>query len=346
MRRDEKSRDKKFKNSVFTEFESIDEMNEFLTKGKSEEGIKYGEEKLLVMTKDEYCVMKMKEKGIDTSKAKRGGGFERTSKPGSAPLSRPGKFNAFVEMEREAAGLPPSEEVHAENKPGKGSSSSKQADKAPKVKRSDPLEFVFNDAQLVTRPDETVEPDSVVFPERSVIAFEGAGEGGHWKELKYSLLEVAPTSFVEYPQGATSGAAGFKDTLPDDKYDEIVAKNIEIAGKPLTFSRVDEERAKQFYVDRANFRAKVLIDQRENPEQGFGNGRGGRGGARGGRGGRGGSSRGGGRGGRGGGRGGSSRNGGSDNRGGEKRKRNDHNDEQGSKGGGSVPSLAKKPKAE
>lgn len=327
MRREDKKPPKAFKGSVFVEFALLDEMNAFLEKAKAEEGaVKFGDHPLLVMSKDEYCQMKMKEKGIDPSSARRGPPAGKSSGAKSAPMSRPGKFNAFVEMEREAKGLPSSEEARAQQIGGY----SGKRDPKPKAQRSDPLEFTFQDKQLTTRPDETVDPDEVAFPAQSVIAFEGAGDNGHWKELKEQLLLVAPTSFVEFGQGATAGAAGFKETLTDDQYNEIVGKAIQVGGKPITWSRVDEERAKQFYVDRANFRAKYLIDQREQggngPSRGGFGGRGGRGGRGGGRGGRGG------------------RGGGRDHgaRGGEKRKRNADEDVAGTKAGGSAPTLSSK----
>ncbi|CAO1628683.1 unnamed protein product [Sympodiomycopsis kandeliae] len=327
MRREDK-KPRTFKGSVFVEFAVLDEMNKFLEKAKAEP-VKYQDQELLVMTKDEYCQMKMKEKGIDPSTVRKPTpASERSSN--YAPISRPGKFNAFIEMEREAKGLPSSEEARAQMAQSGGGSSDRKREPKPKAKRSDPLQFQFQDATLTTRPDETVDPDTVLFPASSVISFTGAGSEGHWKELKDELLKVAPTSFVEFGQGATEGAAGFKETLTDDQYNTIVSKEIKVGGQPITWSRVDEERAKQFYVDRANFRAKYLIDQREAGPQRFGGGRGG-----GGFGGRGGGR--GGRGGRGGGRGG-----GGGFRNGEKRKRNVDDDESGTKAGGSAPTLASK----
>lgn len=232
MRREELARPKKFKGSVFVEFASMDEATKFLSKGKTDEGIKFGEAPLLVMSKDEYCQMKMKEKGIDPqAQAKR-------APSGKVPLSRPGKFNAFTELAREEQGLPSSDEVRAQNAAAKSAPGEK---KSAKPKRSDPLTFEFNDKMLVTREDETVDPATVEFPERSVIAFEGAGENGNWRELKESLLQVAPTSFVEFPAGATSGAAGFKSTLSDEDFDTIVAKDLKIGDKPLKWSRVEGE---------------------------------------------------------------------------------------------------------
>lgn len=328
MRRDEKASPKTFKGSVFVEFASMDDVQKILKRVQDGEQIRYksaNAEPLQIMSKDDYCQMKMKEKGIDPSTALRGGGKTK----GINPINRPGKFNAFEEMEKERQGSHASQSVKCKE--------------PSKPKRSDPLKFEFNGKTLVTREDGTVDPGAVEFPEKSVIAFSNAGEGGNWKDLKERLFEIAETSFVDFPVGATSGAAGFKQTLSDEQFESIINSTIEVAGKPVTWSRVEEERAKQFYLDRVNFRAKFLLDQREQGVSGadrlqsFG-GRG-RGGGRGGKPGRGR------------GRGGFQNGGGhhhSDNIRGQKRKRNIDEDLSGTKGGGEAPSLssAKKVKAD
>jgi len=299
MRRDQSVKGKKapFKGSVFVEFVEFDEMNAFLAKSNSEnveERPKFTKEQLKVMTKEDYCNMKMVEKGIDPKTVQRGvagGSGGKSSGPGNKNI----RFNAFKELEREARGLPSAFNETKETEKKSKAEEAEDRRKRAHENRSKPYEFDFNDAKVTTNPDGTIVESTLKFPERSVLAFKGAGEGGNWKDLKETLISIHPTSFVEFPQGAIEGAVGFKTTLEDGKMAEIVSRAITVGGKAVEWSRVDEDRARKFYLDRANFRAKHLIDQREEREaEGGSHFSGGRGGGRGGRG------RGGGRGGRGG----------------------------------------------
>ncbi|WFD23724.1 hypothetical protein MEQU1_002418 [Malassezia equina] len=256
MRR-ENERPRAFKHSVFVEFASADEMQSFLERAKAEEpeqdgghAIPYTDgTKLLVMSKPAYVSMKMKEKGIDPSQ--------------NPPPSKSGrKFNAFREMERERQG-------------GSGT--------APAHSRSEPLEFEYNGYKLTTRADGTVDAEQVSFPAQSVLRFTEAASGGSWKDLKDTLTTLHPTSFVEFPADATEGVVGFREPVSDEKLAQIQEHGITVGGKPVQWARVDEDKARAFYVERANFRASFLLDRRETERQAPR--RGGRGGHRGGRGG-------------------------------------------------------------
>ena len=267
MRRDQsvKGRKAPFKGSVFVEFTDFEQMKEFLAKGNLEDAEhrpKFQEQDLKIMSKEDYCNMKIAEKGIDSSRLQRGGAGGSSSKPNAGP---PGKgsarFNAFREMEREARGLP---SALSEEKPKAEGASERKA--RAKENRSKPLEFEFNKVKLSTNPDGTIVESMLTFPEKSVLAFKGAGEGGNWRDLKETLLSIHPTSFVEFPNGAVEGAVGFSSTLEEDKLAEIVNRAITVGGQVVEWSRVDEDRARKFYLDRANFRANFLIDQREAQE--------------------------------------------------------------------------------
>lgn len=270
MRRDQNVKAKKppFKGSVFVEFVNFEELKAFISKGQSEneeERPKYGETTLKIMSKDDYCKMKMQEKGIDPSTAHRSGKQSANAKSI--------RFNAFKEMEREARGLPSALSGEVSSKKPAKAEKVDPAERAKQAKenRSKPLEFDFNGIKVTTKPDGTLEEEGLVFPEKSVLAFTGAGEGGNWKDLKETLMSIHPTAFVEFPQGAVEGAVGFKSTLSDDSLAEIISRNIMVGGKEVTWNRVDEERARKFYMDRGNFRAKYLLDLREEREAGGGN---------------------------------------------------------------------------
>ncbi|WFD31790.1 hypothetical protein MSPP1_002829 [Malassezia sp. CBS 17886] len=266
MRR-ENDKSRKFKNSVFVEFAETPTLNAFLEQAKGDEpvedgghGVQYKDTKLQVMSKPAYMAMKIKEKGIDPN-ADRG-----------ARGKGPRKFNAFRELEREKT----------------------QGTGAPASTRSDPLEFEYNGTTLATLPDGSVDAENVTFPPDSVLRFTGASSGGSWKDLKDTLTTMHPTSFVEFPADAEEGVVGFRESVSDEKLDEIKKKGITVGGAEVAWERVDEAKAKDFYVDRAKYRASYLLDRREaernTPSRGRGRGRGGRGGRGHGRGGRGGRS--------------------------------------------------------
>lgn len=258
MRR-ENEKPRKFKNSVFVEFADVSEKDALLEKAKAVEpeedggnGVQYKDVKLQIMSKPAYVEMKMKEKGIDPNDNK-------PSKGGR-------KFNAFREMERERH----------------------NASDVPKSTRSDPLEFEYNGQMLCTKPDGTVDADKVAFPAQSVLRFTNAAQGGSWKDLKDTLTTLHPTSFVDFPADAVEGVVGFREPVSDDKLREIQDKSITVGGSAVSWERVNEDKARDFYVERANFRASFLLDRREADRHAprRGNRGGHRGGSRGGRGGR------------------------------------------------------------
>lgn len=258
MRR-ENEKPRRFKNSVFVEFADATEKDALLEKAKAVEpvedggsGVQYKDMKLQIMSKPAYVEMKMKEKGIDPNDNK-------PSKGGR-------KFNAFREMERERHG----------------------ASDEPKSTRSDPLEFEYNGQLLCTKPDGTVDAEKVTFPAQSVLRFTNAAQGGSWKDLKDTLTTLHPTSFVDFPADAVEGVVGFRESVSDDKLREIQDKGITVGGSAVSWERVNEDKARDFYVERANFRASFLLDRREAdrhaPRRGHRSHA--RGGSRGGRGGR------------------------------------------------------------
>lgn len=276
MRRDMNVKEKKkpFKGSVFVEFVHFEEMKSFVEKGESEnveERPQFQGQELKVMSKDAYCQMKVTEKGLDPSSVQRGhtGGASTSTTQDSRGQQRTVRFNAFRELEREARGLPTllDEDPLAAKVPKKSrAEEAEERKKQAKENRSKPLDFEFNNVKLSTNPEGTIIESMLTFPEKSVLSFKGAGEGGNWRDLKETLLSIHPTSFVEFPNGAVEGAVGFKSTLDDEKLAEIVNRGITVGGQVVEWKREGEERARKFYLDRANFRAKFLIDQREESE--------------------------------------------------------------------------------
>ena len=247
MRR-ENEKPRKFKNSVFVEFAEPAELDAFMAKARSVDpledggrGIEYNGKPLDVMSKPAYVAMKMKEKGIDPST--------------NTPSKGPRKFNAFRELEREKHTGGGARDAPA------GSS------------RAEPLEFEYNGKMLTTTPDGSIDAAEVTYPADSVLRFTNAAAGGSWKDLKDTLSTMHPTSFVEFPDGAVEGVVGFKEPVSDEKLAEIRDKAITVGGQAVAWERLADAQAKDFYVERAKFRAAFLLDRREQER----NQRGGRG---------------------------------------------------------------------
>ncbi|TFK73087.1 hypothetical protein BDN72DRAFT_855091 [Pluteus cervinus] len=254
MRRDEA---KKFKGSVFAEFTDIDTVEAFL---KAEPKPSWEGKDLLIMTKEAYCEMKIKEKGL-TGKA---------AVKGKDAVARRG-FNAFRDND---------------GKPGKGESSKKEVF----------LEFMGT--KLRIHEDEegkgTVKEEEVPFVKGATLKFEGCGGDVSWNEIKDPIkakYERAP--FIKYSRGDNHGLVGFHKSLGEEDINFVKEKIPTINSKPVTWTLPEEAEEKAFQIERAQTAAKSALSQNQGSSQrGF---RGGRGGGRGGNRGRGG--RGGGRGG-------------------------------------------------
>ncbi|KDQ11241.1 hypothetical protein BOTBODRAFT_35542 [Botryobasidium botryosum FD-172 SS1] len=263
---------KKFKGSVFCEFQHEEYAKAFLDQvpAPSFNGVK-----LLIMSKKDYCEMKIREKGLDPSTLKLEEAYTPAEYRG---------FNAFKQKalaEKKEKGL---------------------EDETKKL--SGDLYFDYGKTRIKIQPDGTVDEKDAKWEPRSALKYTGAGEGQNlpswnWAEVKRPLKDhFARLPYVKVA-GGDSGFLGFSRTINDDDVELVKSKLPEIAGKEVTWSRPSEEEERKFQLERIAELAKQTIEKSNKP------GRGGKAGGRGG--GRGaGASGGRGRGGRGGGRGGRS----------------------------------------
>ncbi|KAL0060899.1 hypothetical protein AAF712_012292 [Marasmius tenuissimus] len=284
MRRDE---DKKFKNSVFVEFTEPSGVQAFLS---ADPKPTFDGKELLTMSKEDYCEMKIKEKGL-TGKA--------ADRKRDTFNSRRG-FNAFTIPQKDGGLAPEGAAPAADGKP----------------KREVYMEY-FGKKLLISKDNHgngTVKEEDIPFVKGSTLKFEGVGENFSWNDIKNPIRELFEnkTPYIEYNRGDNHGLVGFHATLSEEDIEKVKNAVKTINGNEITWSQIPEDEEKAFMVKRAQSGARHALRQAE--ERGdSGNFRGGRGGGRGGRGGRG-AARGGGRdarGGRGrGGRGGGGRGGG------------------------------------
>ncbi|KAJ7098185.1 hypothetical protein B0H15DRAFT_824526 [Mycena belliarum] len=339
MRRD---MDKKFKSSVFAEFTSHATTVAFLATSPPPA---FEGSSLLVMSKEDYCAMKIKEKGL-TGKA-------ADTRKSLYSVGR--KFDAFREM---ASGKKPA---------GKGAAEKEEEKEVF-------LEFMGSTIPIQRGEDGvgSVNEADIPLVKGATMRFEGVDTEAKviFNDIKAPLKEkFGRPPFIKHSTGASAGLVGFHKALTEEEIQFVKATVPKLGDREVVWDLAGEDEEKQFQIERAQGAARAAL------EQAMGSGGRGRGGARGGRGGRGGGGgrggrdrdggrgRGGGRGhggrgGRGGGRGrgggdrgegrGSAENGGDDAATGEKRKRAvepDGGPDVGVRGKGAPPIVASAKKA-
>ncbi|KAJ2921280.1 hypothetical protein H1R20_g15815, partial [Candolleomyces eurysporus] len=257
MRRDE---NKKFKASVFAEFADFETVDKFL---KAEPKPTFEGKELLIMSKVDYCDMKIKEKGL-TGKA----AVHRRE-----ILAKGRGFDAFKEM-----------------KSG--------ADK-PKQHNEAILEYIGN--RITIRRDYegngSVDPEDVPFVRGATLRFDGCGGDCTWSDVKDPLKEKfdGRPPYIKYSRGDDFGLVGFHKALTEEEISSVKELVKKVNEKEVTWSLPSEDDEKAFQIERAQVAAKSAFIQLDKTtgKGSHGTGRGGRGG-RGSRGGRGGGGRGGG----------------------------------------------------
>ncbi|TFK29163.1 hypothetical protein FA15DRAFT_664482 [Coprinopsis marcescibilis] len=257
MRRDEH---KKFKNSVFAEFEDFETVDKFL---KADPKPTFDGKELLVMTKNDYCEMKIKEKGL-TGKA---------ASHRREVLAKGRGFDAF-----------------RENDKGKGK----------EEEREILLEYIGN--RIPVKKDSegngTVDENDVPYVKGATLRFEGCGGDCSWAEIKDPIKEIfdGKAPYIKFQRGDNFGLVGFHKALTEEEVTKVQEAIKTINKNAVTWTVPAEDDEKKFQIERAQVAARTALAQMGNKDRGGRGGRGGRGrgGGRGGRGGRGGG-RGGGR---------------------------------------------------
>ncbi|KAL4077429.1 hypothetical protein J3A83DRAFT_4087792 [Scleroderma citrinum] len=245
---------KEFKGSVFVEFTDASSVDAFLN---ADPKPSWNGEELLIMTKEAYCDMKIKEKGL-TGKA---------AEIRKEKINRKG-FNAFREMEN-----------------GSRAKSNGRTKEKPEVY----LEFMGSKIRVYDEDGVGhVKEEDVPFVKGATLKFMGCGGDANFTEMKAPLRErFTRVPYIQFTKGDDYGLVGFDKVLTDDEIayvrdnlKTVNSKEVEWIipdGMLLLSLFPEEERA--FQIDRADFAARSALSRsqiRKGPSS-----RGGRGGGRG-----------------------------------------------------------------
>ncbi|KAF8636079.1 hypothetical protein AX17_003786 [Amanita inopinata Kibby_2008] len=261
MRRDQ---DKKFKGSVFTEFSDFTSVDKFLN---CDPKPSWDGSELLIMSKEAYCNMKIKEKGLKGKAAE-------TRKE----IMNNRGFNAFRMVQ------------------GKGSSSSSSSFNSKGSEKEVYLDFLGHKIRIYK--DEsgngTIKEEDVPLVRGATLRFDGGGETITWADIKDPLKQKfdGKAPFIQYTPGKDYAFVGFHKVLSEDDIALVKETVKTLNSREVNWSNPDEESEKAFLVERAKTAARSAFyhadhgQQRSSRGGGRGRGRGGRGGRGGGRGGR------------------------------------------------------------
>ncbi|CAE6534780.1 unnamed protein product [Rhizoctonia solani] len=238
MRRTEQ---KVFKNSVFVEFDDFSSVTSFL---EADPKPAFEGTELVTMSKEAYCTMKIKEKGLD--------------KKGVTPRTHSGTGGAGGRKQFDAFQQPGGEKK-----------------KEVVVVKFQGKEYTLDGEGKVKIPIEEFE-----FEKGSAIKFVGAGSGDpKFGEIKNPLKEkFTPLPFIKMDKGATEGIFGFGKTLSEEDIAFLKEKVPTIGGGEVTWEPLSEEDERAFHYWRLQDQAKrahgdaQTSNQKGNPKGGrFGN---------------------------------------------------------------------------
>ncbi|QRV99428.1 La domain-containing protein [Ceratobasidium sp. AG-Ba] len=212
---------------------------------------------LLTMSKEAYCTMKIKEKGLDKK-----GITPRTHSGTGGPGGRR-QFDAF----------------QADN----GVVPKKKGEKAPVT-----FTFFGKTYTVTGEGNVDIKIEEFEYPKGAAMKFTGAGDGEtKFGELKTPLKErFNPLPFIKMEKGKPDGIFGFDATLSEEDIAFLREKVPAICGGDVTWELLADEAEREFQYWRLQDRAKRALVDSQAPKDSR-SGRGGKGG-RGGRGGRGG----------------------------------------------------------
>ncbi|CAE6360046.1 unnamed protein product, partial [Rhizoctonia solani] len=234
-------------NSVFVEFDDFSSVKAFL---EADPKPTFEGTELLTMSKEAYCTMKIKEKGLDKK------GVTPRTHSGTGGAGGRKQFDAFRQ------------------------SNAGKKEKEATVVKFQGKEYALDGEGKVKAPIEEFE-----FAKGSAIKFVGAGsEDPKFGEIKNPLKEkFTPLPFIKMDKGATEGVFGFGSTLSEEDVAFLKEKVPKIGGGDVTWEPLSEEDERKFHYWRLQDQAKrAHLDAQSSNYKGTQ--KGGRGGSSGGRG--------------------------------------------------------------
>ncbi|KAG9092008.1 hypothetical protein FRC06_000293, partial [Ceratobasidium sp. 370] len=248
---------KVFKNSVFVEFSTFDSVKRFL---EADPKPTFDGTELVTMSKEAYCAMKIKEKGLD--------------KKGITPRTHSGSGGAGGRRQFDAFQL--KDGVIPEDK--------KKPEKAPVTVKFHGKTYNVNSEGKVD-----IALDAFEYVKGSAVKFTGAGSddpkfgeikaGSIWTPLKDRFN---PLPFIKMDKGTPEGVFGFGATLSEEDLAFLREKVPKIAGGQVTWEPLSDEEERAFHFWRLQDQAKRALADSNAPPRDQKSNRGGRGGSRGG----------------------------------------------------------------
>ncbi|KAN0136574.1 hypothetical protein V8E53_005621 [Lactarius tabidus] len=220
----------------------------------------WDDKELLIMSKEAYVEMKIKEKGLK----------------GKAAISRLEPFRRPYRFTDEGF------DTFREMAEGKDPKSGKKG--AGKAKLEIFVEFLGAKLRVLDEDGGSVAAEDVPRVRGSALRFVGRAGEVSFDEIKRPLKErFSRAPFVRFTKGDDAGLVGFDKALDEDDIAFVKEKIPTLNGNPITWELPEEEDEHAFGIERANSAAKRALGGTESTRGGRGAGR-----ARGGRGGRGG----------------------------------------------------------
>ncbi|KAF9529117.1 hypothetical protein CPB83DRAFT_875734 [Crepidotus variabilis] len=228
MRRDEK---KVFKGSAFAEFKDFESVAKFLN---ADPKPSWDGKELLIMTKEDYCEMKIKEKGLTGKSA-----IHRRD------LLTNKKFDAFREMAK-----------------GKDSG----AQQANEPKKDVYLEFLGHKLLIKQGEDGngTIDAADIPFVKGVTLKFDGCGGDVAWSEIKEDPIKErfdGKAPYIKYSRGDNHGLVGFYKPLSEEDISFVKDAIKTINKKEVTWTLPSEEEEKKFEIERAQAAARNAFGQ-------------------------------------------------------------------------------------
>ncbi|KAL5525322.1 hypothetical protein ACEPAF_9192 [Sanghuangporus sanghuang] len=221
---------KEFKGSVFVEFADVSTAERFL---KLDPKPKWKDTELLTMSKEAYCDMKIKEKGL-TGKAAEWRRAHENSIPAKS-------FNAFRPNDKK--------------KDKKDSKEDKNPSK-PEVF----LEFMGKKLKVLDEDGGKIDEAEIPYVKNSALKLTGIEGNLTFDDVKVPIkqrFEHAP--FIKYEKEASEALVGFSKALSEEDIAFVKEKVKTLNGKEVTWSEAEEAEEKAFLIERAQTAARRVM---------------------------------------------------------------------------------------